>query len=316
MQVKIAATGVHLPPRVQSSKELAQLVGRSPAWIESRTGVHNRRISEEPLPALAARAARAALGDGPPPDLVLCAGASAHQLIPDNSVFLMRELGLSGVPGFSVHATCLSFMVGFNTACALVHGGAYRRVLVVSAEQGSRCRDLEDAESAALIGDGAAAAVLAPTPEGESSEVLGSRMGTWPEGAEMAELQGFGSRHHPSDPETTAEQNQFHMRGPRLIRLTLRAATSVLEALQADTGVSLDDVDCVVPHQASRVALDLIPRLGFPKEKVADTGNCVAASLPMALAHAHAQGRLQRGMKVLLLGAGAGVSVGAVLLRW
>jgi 3-oxoacyl-[acyl-carrier-protein] synthase-3 len=269
---------------------------------------------------MAARAARAALASGPPPDLIVNASTSARQLIPDTSVFIQDQLGLEGVPSFSVHATCLSFLVALHNAAALVAAGAYSRVLVVSAERGTVGRNLAEPESAALLGDGAAAAVLEPTPKDEASALVGFQMTTWSKGAPLTELRGFGQRRHPNHPQTRPEDNLFSMDGPGVFKMARRRVLGLVLSLLSAHGLRPDDVDLVVPHQASGPGLALAPRMGFKADRVVNVvgqyGNCVAASIPMALAHAAAEGRLRRGDRVLLLGTGAGLSVAGALLRW
>lgn len=320
LRVKIVGTGFHAPPRVETAADLAPRIGVSPAWIEERTGVARRHVADEPMHKLAAHAARQALGDGGPPDLLLNASLTPLQLIPDSSVFILQELGLDGRAAFSVHATCLSFVVGLQTAASLVHAQAFRRVLVVSAEQGSVSRDYSQPESASLIGDGAAAVVLEPTPQGEASAVLGFQMATWPEGAAHTELRGCGTRKHPNDPATLPQDNLFQMSGPNVYKMALRKVPPLIGGLLAQAGLTPDDIDLVVPHQASGPGMRAYEKLGFPPERIVniigDYGNCIAASVPMALALAERQGRLRRGDTILLMGTGAGLSVAGVLLRW
>lgn len=320
LRIRIAGTGLWLPPRVQTAAELAPLVGRDEAWIRDRTGVTERRISDESMAVMAARAGRLALGKGGPPDLVINASVTPIQLIPDSSVFILKELGYEGISGFSVHATCLSFLVALRQAAALVAVGAYRRVLVVSAEQGSVCRDLNEPESAVLIGDGAAAAVVEATPKDHNSALLGFMMETFPDGVHLAELRGCGTRRHPNNPETVSTDNLFHMNGPSIYRSALGRVRSQLKALLDSLDLSMADIDLVVPHQASGLALAALPRLGFESDRIVDViaeyGNCIAASLPMALARADMDGRLSRGDRVLLLGTGAGLSVAGAVIRW
>ena len=320
LRVKIAATAFYVPPRVETAAELAPRLGTSEEWILSRPGVRERRIAEEPVELLGARAARAALGSGGAPDVIVNASVTPRQAIPDTSVYIQHELGLEGIPSFSVHASCLSFLVALHNAAALVAAGAYRRALVVSAELGTRSRNSAEPESAALLGDGAAAAVLEPTPRHEASELLAFRMSTWPKGAASTEVRGYGMRCAPSDPRTRPEDNLFTMDGPSVYKMALRRLPVLVRQLLADCGLGVGDVDWVVPHQASGPGLALLPRLGFPAERtvniVAEYGNCVAASIPMALAHLAGSGRLRRGQTVLLLGTGAGFSVAGAVLRF
>ena len=320
LRVKVASTGFYAPPRVETAAELAPRIGTSEEWIVTRTGVRERRISEEPIEVMAAHAARAALQSGGAPDLIVYASVCPRQLIPDTSVYVQHELGLEGIPCHSVHASCLSFLVAFHSAAALVAAGAYRRVLVVSAERGTFGRNLAEPESAALLGDGAAAAVLEPTPKDEASALVGWRMSTWPKGAGLTELRGYGLACSPKDPATRMEDHLFTMDGPGVYKMALRHVRPLVQALLKDHGLTPADVDWVVPHQASGPGLDMLPRLGFPAERtvniIGQFGNCVAASIPMALAHLAASGRLKRGQRVLLLGTGAGFSVAGALLRW
>ena len=319
LPLRVLAMGRYEPPEVETADDLAPRLGRSAHWIRSRTGVAERRISRIDVAEMAAIAARDALGDGPPPDLVINCGLSPAQLIPDTSAFVSRAMGWSGIPGFSVHATCLGFLVGLHTAAAFLHAGAYRRILLVAAERGTQCRDLDDPESGALIGDGAAAAVVAADPDGTSA-LLGYALTTLPEGADLARIRGFGSRHPPDHPDTRPAHHRFQMNGPRIYRLARKAVGPVIERALHEAGVTRDDITLVVPHQASGPALAALPRLGFSADRVVNVvarfGNCISASIPMALSIAESEGRLKRGQLVLLVGTGAGLSVGAAVLRW
>ena len=315
MNVRIASTGAWAPPRVEAAADVAERLGRTPEWITSRTGVLRRHVSDdETLPELAAHAARIALGDGPPPDLIVFAAASAHQALPDTAPFVLRELGLDGIRAFSVNAACLSFLAGFDTASALIHAGLYQRVLVVSAELATPLRDWDEPESAALLGDGAGAAVLEPSGD-TGSRVVAHAGGTWPEGAELSQVRGGGFRAlrqpEPGD-------DRFHMRGPAMWRFTRERFGPILDSLLARAGWAPGEVDRIIPHQPSARALVALQAYGFPADKIEDSltefGNCVAASMPMALDQAARAGRLRRGDRVLLLGTAAGLSIGGTAL--
>jgi len=324
LPLHIAGTGHFLPPRVQTSAELASIVGRSEDWIVRRTGVRSRHLADRPIEEMAAEAARQALGDGPEPDLILNASLTPRQLIPDTSVYVQRALGMSGIPSYSVHATCLSFLVALHQATMAVTAGAAQRVLVVSSEAGSYSRDYSEPESAVLIGDAAAAAVVeAAAPAagaGAPSAMLAWRMQTFPEAAELTELPGCGVRHHPNDPSTDRKHNLFHMNGPRIYRFARTRIGPFLDELLAAAQLTRADIDVVVPHQASGPGIAALQRLGFPEHKVVDilatTGNCIAASIPLALSMAHAEGRIARGDRVLLVGTGAGLSLAGMVIRF
>ncbi|MEZ4319686.1 MAG: ketoacyl-ACP synthase III [Myxococcota bacterium] len=319
MGVRIVGTGLSVPDSIQTAEELSPLVGRSPEWIRSRTGVVERRVASEPSFVYGARAARQALGDGGPPDLVINASLTPYQLIPDTSVFLMRELGYEGIPSFSVHATCLSFLVAVaHSAVPLLQCGTYRRILVVSAEIATISRDFEHPESAVLLGDGAGAAVL-ERHEGTSG-LLGFAMRTVPSGAELAELPGSGTRYPPEDPETPAGSTKFRMNGPRIYRLASAHLRAVVDEVLEPHGLTPEQVDVCIPHQASGPALQAMRAANVAGGNLIDLipryGNCIAAGVPMALHEAVTTGRVKRGDKVLFVGTGAGLHSAAALLEY
>ncbi|MEO0601300.1 MAG: ketoacyl-ACP synthase III [Myxococcota bacterium] len=314
MRVRITGMGWTAPGAVQTAEDLAPQIGRSPEWIRKRTGVAERRVSNAPMEEMAAEAARKALGDGPAPDLILNASLTPVQLVPDSAVFVQQALGYQGIPSFSVHATCLSFLVGLNTAAHFVSAGTWERVLLVSAEKGTGFRDFSEPESAALIGDGAAAALIEPG----GGRWIDFAFQTWPEGAAWAEIRGAGTRLPPH--EAALDDYRFHMQGTRIYRLGRTKMAEMMFGILKKNGLSLADIDLVVPHQMSGPGLQAFRRVGVSDEQLVDIvgryGNCVAASLPMALAMAREDGRLKEGAKVLLLGLGAGLSLAAGLLEW
>lgn len=323
MSIRISASAWAVPPRVQSSQELAPLIGRTPEWILSHTGVSYRHISDDCTdPAiLAATAARSILDRHGPPDLVLYAGVVPRQAIPDLAVFVHREMGLSGIPAFSVSSACLSFLTALKTAEGLIAGGSFSRVLICVAELGSLGRNFQEPESAALLGDGAAA-VLVERAESRSvaSGFEAFRMQTWSEGADLTGVRGGGLISPPKANEDSHRDQFFHMDGAALLKLTVPRLRRFLTEFLRDNQVSINDIDLVVPHQPSGPGLQLLTRWGFSENRVmniiANYGNCVAASMPMALAMAHQEGRLTSGDRILFLGTSAGVSIGAGLFRW
>jgi 3-oxoacyl-[acyl-carrier-protein] synthase-3 len=261
-----------------------------------------------------------ALDGGPAPDVIINASLTPVQLIPDTGVFVAKAMGLEGIQVFSVHATCLSFLVATQIAAGLLQSRSAHRVLVVSSEIASQYRDFSEPESAALLGDGAAAAVFELPSPGADSALLAFRMSTFPGGSHLAEFRGGGTRYPPDIAQYDPSLYLFHMQGTRLYRWSYARMRRFFDQFFEDAGFNPDDVDLVVPHQVSGPVLAALRDFGFPDERVinilSQTGNCVAASLPMALATANAQGRLKAGDTVLMIGTGAGVSIAAALLRW
>ena len=320
-RIKIVSTGLYLPSKIQTSKELAPLIGRSEKWIISRTGVEERRIAEESMDIIAAKAAKEALDNGPAPDCILNASTTPLQLIPDSSVFIQKALGLKGIPSWSIHATCLSFVTALMTAASFIESKLYKRILIVSAETGTGWRNMKQPESAALFGDGAAAVVVESTPDPEESGIVDWEMNTWPEGADMTEFRGGGTRRPPYQPgKSVSEDYLFNMKGPRVYRMAREKVKDVLTTLFERNNISAKDIDWAIPHQASGRVVEAAVEYGLNRNRVvniaAKYGNCIAASMPMALVMTHKQGKLKRGDLLLLGGTGAGLSVAFAMVRW
>ncbi len=327
LPVRISGIGSYLPARVVSSDELEVELGLAPGWILERTGVRERRrCVGESSAFMAAAAARDALATAglQPADLTAIIGASStpQQAIPCTAVFVQRELGApEGVAAcFDVNATCLSFLAAFDVAARLVAGGAHRHVLVFSSESAAHSLNPHEPESAVLFGDAAAAVVVSHA--GESGAALHTtRLQTWNSGAELSQISGGGTLHHPNDPNTTTSHNLFAMRGPQLFRKAAPLLLPFMDELCGSAGWSRDEIAAVVPHQASRHGIELGWKLlGFREDQIvvnlATRGNCIAASIPLALAEAVASGRVSRGDRVLLFGLAAGLSLGGAAITF
>lgn len=325
--VRLLGTGAALPPVCLTSAELDRRLGLAPGTVARRTGVRQRWVETERSAAeLGADAARAALdaagltlGDV---DCIVSANGTPDQALPCNAALLHEALGLgrAGVPAFDVGASCLSFLVALDTVSCLVQAGRFERVLVVSSDLASCGLDWSRLEASGIFGDGAAAAVLGPSRGG--SAVLATAFETHSDGAHLCEIRGGGSRHPPGRTEGPyLPLTLFSMDGRGVFRMAAERLPGFVERLLDAAGVRLEDVSLVVPHQASAHALAwLRRRFGLAPERVVDVfserGNQVAASLPTALDAAVRSGRLRRGDTVLLLGTGAGLSLGGAVLCW
>lgn len=319
MNFKISKLGYFLPEKIETSKELSIKINKSEKWIISRTGIHERRIADIDVDAMGARAIESiALNELP--DLIINASGVGKQVLPDTSVFIQKELGWSGIPSFSIHATCLSFMTALLNAGSLINSGIYNRILIVSSERGTKGRNYSEPESASLLGD-AAACVVVEMDENQLSSLDYWWMKTWPEGANLTEVRGGGTALHPHDKLTTFDDNLFHMDGPKVYRMARKKVYGLINLILKENNISQDDIDLVIPHQASGSAVQAYVKYGgFPKEKVMDiiatTGNCVAASIPLAMAIAFENGQLKRGDRVLIIGTGAGLSAAGMLITF
>jgi 3-oxoacyl-[acyl-carrier-protein] synthase-3 len=327
MKVKIMGMGHYVPSQIVTAAEIEARCGLPANWVAARTGVSERRwATHETNAFMAAEAAREALDEAcykaTDIDLILNASGTQAQAVPDGAPFLQKELGLaySGIACFSIHATCLSFVVGLQTAASLIHSGTYRRILLVSSDISSCGLNFNEAESAALLGDGAAAVVLEATPDGESAGISAFRMETYSIGADLTELRGGGSRKHPNHPETTPEDNLFSMKGIQVLKMAQQYLPNFLELLRPGLSTSMAGVSYIIPHQASRAALLVMGKTGWDMAKVGMTlekyGNCVSASIPLTLYDAQRKGAFKRGDEILLVGTGAGLSLGGMILQY
>lgn len=325
--VRIAGTGHYLPARIVTSEELEARAGLPPGWIERHNGVLERRwVSTETNASMAAEASRQALVAADlrlsDVDLILNCSGTQEQAIPDGAALLQRALGLgtSGIPCMSIHSTCLGFLSGLEVASSLLAVGRYRCVLLAAADIASCALDFDEPESATLLGDGAAAVVLVRAGPEEASRLHTIRIETYGDGAGLTEVRGGGSRRHPGNPESRVKDHLFHMAGRELLRVVRRRMPPFLERVSPGLTRGLGSIDLVVPHQASLVGLRLLDAFDWPREQVVrileKVGNCVAASIPLALHDAIRHDRLRRGQRVLLLGTGAGISLGAAILTY
>lgn len=328
LPIKLAGLGYHLPHRKVTSSELAQRLELTDDWIARKTGVYERHYSDGEttvqMGAAAAQQALAHAGIGVEQlDAIVSAATGPQQLIPCTAVLLQRELGApdGGSICFDVNATCMSFMVALHMVARQLTAGVYNTVLIVSSEIASTSLNPHEPESAALFGDAAAAVVLTRTPTGEASAIWHTRLATYSSGADHVVGLGGGTLHHPNDPATTPEMNMFHMEGAAAYFQVFRTLPPFLDTFFAELGWRREEIAAVVPHQASKYGLELLTRyLGFREEQVianlATRGNTVAASIPLALAEAVHAGRIQRGDNVVLIGAGAGLTLGAMALTF
>lgn len=327
LPLKILGFGHHVPARVVPSSELETRFGLSEGIIARKQGVRERRwVGGESNSEMGAAAAREALREAKLEpdelDLIINASGSQEQAIPDGGPLIQRQLGLgeSGIAAFSIHATCLSFLVAMDVAASFLASGRYSRILIVSSEIASSALNFEHMESSTLFGDGAAAAVVARTPDGESSCVHAVRFETYGEGAYLTQVAGGGTRRHPNRPDTRPEDNLFFMDGPAVFAMAVKHAPTFLERLQPGLSKGIGEIKLVVPHQASKLALEAHRFYGMKRSQIARTidhyGNVIAASIPLTFHESLREGRIERGDKILMLGTGAGLSIGGMILTY
>jgi len=317
-KVGITGLGVHVPERVLTNDELATLVDTTDEWIMERTGIRERRIAapEEALTDIALPAARDALAqagvDGKDIDLLVCATVTPDMMFPTSSALLADTLGSSEAAAYDLLAGCTGFVYAIVQAYSMVASGLSKRALVVGGDVLSKILDWTDRSTLVLFGDGAGAVVLERVDQGG---FLGFELGADGGGGEHLWLPGSGSRHF-DDPEKFVKMN-----GREVFKFATRVMIYSAERVLEACGRTVEDVDVYVPHQANvRIIDHAVKKLGFPGEKVVVNvdryGNTSSGSIPLALADAAADGRLEPGALVLMTGMGAGLTWGSALIEW
>lgn len=332
---KILGTGVYRPLNEVTSHSLDEKLGKRKGWVEKKSGVVSRRFvgPHDTTSSMGAAAARAAISDAGwskigsgDIDCIISGSGTMEQAIPCTAVLIQKALGLSHltIPCFDINSTCLSFLSAIDTATAFLAIGRFRRILIVSSDIPSLGLNWEHMESSLIFGDGAAAVIIEASTPGYagSATVLSSHMETYSEAAHVCQVQAGGTKYHPTIYQgNLRELALFEMDGKRAFKVTAEQIDGFIEQLFSGTGLKMKDIDVVIPHQASQLAMKhLRKRLGIPVGKLidifADHGNQIAASMPTALHRARADGRLKPGTKALILGTGAGISLSGMILKF
>ncbi len=322
--VQVLSTGAFVPEQVVTNEELREQVGCDPEWIVQRSGIHTRRVArpEQTTGFMALQAARQCLQrsqvDPQQIDLLLLATFTADKRLPATACQLQHALGLN-CPAFDLQAACAGFMYALVTAAQFIKSGTARHVLVAAGDCITRFVDPRDPKTYPLFGD-AAAAVLVGPGSGEQG-FLAYTLGSDGSGAELID-QPMGGSLCPPSAEAIAQGKHFmRMDGRAVFKWAVRLLNdSILEVLQA-AGVSKEEVDHLVLHQANARILDAaVEALGFDRRRLVLNldryGNTSAASIPLALDELATGGRVQRGQKLLLSGFGAGLVWGTALFSW
>ena len=313
----VLGVGSALPARRVTNEELAQRVDTSDEWIVERTGIRSRYVAGEgeTTASLATGAARRALEhagiEAGEIDLIVLATATPDQTFPSSATKVQAALGIPDCIAFDVHAVCTGFLYALSVADSMLRSGNADKALVIGAETFSRILDWEDRGTCVLFGDGAGALVLS-AEDGERG-VLATKLHADGRHNDLLFVDG--------GPSTTGTVGKLRMKGREVFRHAVVNLADVLTEVLAEAGLSAEDVDWVVPHQANARILDATARkLGLPTEKVVVTvdqhANTSAASVPLAFDTAVKDGRIKRGDLVVLEAMGGGFTWGAAALRY
>ena len=329
-RTQFIATAFHVPERVVSNDDLAQLMDTSDEWIVQRSGIKTRYwVSDgETGASLATEAARKALAKaGMQPaelDCIVYCTCTPDHFEPGNGVFLERALGLTDIPAIDVRNQCSGFIYGLSVADAWIRTGQYRRVLLVGAEVHSRGLDktTRGRDTAVLFGDGAGVAILGPTDDPRRG-VLSTHLFADGRHAEKLWVDAPGLAHDPYISEELIREGRHRavMDGRDVFKFaSILMPQSVVAALQANC-ITPADVTLLVPHQANRRIMEMVQKaIGLRDDQVyvniEKYGNTTAASIPIALDEALCEGRLERGDLLVLTAFGSGFTWASAAVRW
>lgn len=322
---EIIGVGHYVPERVLTNDDLAAMVETSDEWIASRTGIRQRRIAapDEYTSDLAVAAARSALAvaeiDPAEIDAIFLATATGDMVFPATACLVQHAIGATHAYGYDLSSACSGFLMGLETATAAIESGRAKTVLVIGAEKLSSITDWSSRDTCILFGDGAGAAILRASSR---PGVLSTHLGVDGALANVLSLPGGGSR-HPASLQMLRDHLQFvHMSGRETFKSAVNVMADTAERVVKDAGLTFDDIDLMIPHQANlriieavarKLGGDLMPRVFLNLDRF---GNTSAASIPLALSDAYHQGKIKPGNRVLLVAFGGGLSWGGAVLEW
>jgi 3-oxoacyl-[acyl-carrier-protein] synthase-3 len=331
VRAKISSVGAYVPPRLLTNADLETMVETNDQWIVERTGIHQRHIAEKGVPTseLATEAARDCLRKrGITREqlqsgwlgAILVATVTPDMFFPATACIVQEKIGAKGAWGFDLSAACSGFIYALQVGAKLIESGAHSSVMVIGADVMSSILDYTDRSTCILFGDGAGAVLLEAAGEDEVGlvdfvhEIDGS-------GASSLYMPGGGSL-NPASAETVATKKHFvHQEGGAVFKVAVRKMAELSEAVLQRNGLTANEVDLFIPHQANkRIIQATAERLGMPEERIlvniGEYGNTTGATIPLGMYTALEQGRLKKGDTVLLASFGGGYTVGATLLRW
>ncbi|HDQ73586.1 MAG TPA: ketoacyl-ACP synthase III [Chloroflexi bacterium] len=322
---RITGWGKAVPERVLTNHDLEKMVDTSDEWIVTRTGIRERHIAgeDEMVSTMSVEACQKALAradvDPEEVELIIVATSTPDYFCPPVSSMVQHQLGATRAGAFTLVAGCTGFVYGLVTAFQFVQTGLHEKVLVVGVEKLSPAVDWSDRNTCVLFGDGGAAVLVEASdqPTGMLSCELGSQGEDW----DALIAPGYGTA-HPLNEQVLRDKMQYlRMDGRRVFKFATRKMTDAVINVVQDSGLSWDDVDLVIPHQANSRIIELaVRRLGISPDRVMVNveryGNTSAASIPLALCDAIDEGRLQSGAHVVLVGFGAGLTWASLAMHW
>jgi len=320
----ILGLGCYLPAKKITNKDLEKMVDTSDEWIITRTGIRERRVAPEEFAAsdMGVEAAKSAIKDaGLEPvdiDLIIVATVTGDMAFPSTACIIQDKIGAVNSAAFDINAACSGFVFGIVTAKQFVDSGLYKNVLVIGTEKMTSLVDWTDRSTCVLFGDGAGACVV-----GKSNQrrILSYFIGCDGSGGNLLRLPAGGSR-IPATEETVKNKLHFlKMEGNEVFKLAVKVMADAANKAVTKAGLLCSDINLLIPHQANiRILMAVAKKIGLPEEKIflniEKYGNMSSASTAVALAEAPKEQRIKKGDVVTLVAFGAGLTYGAVVIKW
>jgi 3-oxoacyl-[acyl-carrier-protein] synthase-3 len=321
----ILGMGHGYPEGVLTNADLEKIVETSDEWITSRTGIKQRHKAAEneytsQFGTAAAKQAIERAGLRPEDiEIIICATTTPDQIMPSTGALIQAQLGAVNAAGMDVFAACSGFLYGMTMVESMIRTGQIKYALVIGAEVLTKYVDYTDRGTCVIFGDGAGAAVLGPVPEGKG--ILATKIRSDGRYEEQLYAPGGGTKLGTTHKTIDEGQHFFKMKGNELFKVAVRSMADISAEMLAKAGLTVDDIDIVIPHQANQRITDAVAsRLGVPEEKVYSNieqhGNTSSASIPIAMDECIESGRIKEGSTVLLTAFGGGVTWGATVLRF
>ena len=323
---KITGVAGYVPPRLLTNDDLEKMVDTTNEWIMDRVGIRERHLADKGVAAsdLAVEAVKRLRLQHPfdlqSVDLIVVGTVTPDMMYPSTACLVQNKLGIRDTWGFDVSAGCSGFLYALNTGAKFVESGQYRNVLVIGSDVNSSMTDFTDRAVCIIFGDGAGAALLQPAADGEPGIIdhVAQIEGV---GGQFLYMPGGGSLNPASHETVDKKMHYIHQDGKNVFKYAVKKMAEMTEKVLAKHGLTGNDVDCFIAHQANRrIITATAERLGMPLEKVIINidryGNTTAGTIPLAMQTALEEKRLKKGDLVLLAAVGAGFTSGATLLRW
>lgn len=321
----ILGMGHSYPSGILTNADLEKIVDTSDEWITTRTGIKQRHkaASDEYTSQFAVKAGKQALEragiDPNDIDVIVCATTTPDQILPSTGCIIQRELGCENAAGMDLFAACSGFIYGLTMVESMIRTGQIRYALVIGAEVLTKYVDYTDRSTCVLFGDGAGAAVLGPVSREKG--ILATKIRSDGRYEEQLYAPGGGTRYGTSHETIEKRMHYFKMKGNELFKVAVRSMADISAEIIQKAGLTIDDIDLVIPHQANQRITDAVAqRLGVPQEKVysniAYHGNTSSASIPIAIDECIQSGKIHEGSTVLLTAFGGGVTWGATIVKF